>query len=56
MVIYQKMAGRYFKFWCTSHNRMADHISINGHSNTVTVKCDRSLGGIMIPCNCVKQA
>jgi hypothetical protein len=51
-IIYQKMAGRYAKWFCRIHNRPADHICLSLGTKHVTVTCDPKLGGIMIPCQC----
>lgn len=36
-------------FWCTSHNRQATAVDPKGQPH-----CDPKLGGIMLPCYCVK--
>jgi hypothetical protein len=50
-VIYQKMAGRFSRWWCKPHKREADHVRLTPHQ--VRVVCDPKLGGILLPCDCL---
>lgn len=49
-VIYQKMAGRFSRWWCRIHKREADHLMLTPYQKRV--HCDPKLGGIMLPCEC----
>jgi hypothetical protein len=49
--IYHPLAGRFTKWFCTTHKRDADHICINPRGR-ITVCCAPWLGGITIPCDC----
>lgn len=39
-------------WWCNTHQRRASHVRHN-HQGTAVHCCDPSLGGIMIPCECI---
>lgn len=43
------------QWWCTVHNRRATHICTFNNSRPAERCCNPDLGGIMLPCRCVKK-
>ena len=41
-------------WWCTVHNREATHMFVN-MDGEARHHCDPDLGGIMLPCSCVRE-
>lgn len=45
------------KWWCESHHRLATHLLVKTeceYPQPVEHHCDPNLGGILLPCMCVK--
>ncbi len=51
LVIYQKMAGKHFRWWCKSHKREATVLRIMPKPYITKVECG-PVGGILLPCDC----
>jgi len=50
-VSYEKADG---SWWCNSHKRPATHVRIKDDGSSPERVCDPNLGGILLPCDCVR--